>query len=882
MDLTLLLAPLALLAPSSLGEGDEPDFARDIEPLLAKHCHECHGEKKQRAGLRLDRREAALAGSFNGELQVIVPGDRESELLLRLKSEDADERMPPKGPPLGALEIELFERWITAGAVWPEESGRTETEEAAWTTHWAYLGPEAPKVPPSPRGQAPLEPIDRFLRAALAERELSPAPLASRETLLRRASLDLRGLPPTLQELERYREDPEPGAWERALERLMDSPHYAEHQARLWLDLARYADSKGYEKDDRRTMWRYRDWVIEAFAEDMPFDRFSIEQLAGDLLPEPTLDQRVATGFHRNTMVNREGGTDPEEFRVAAVKDRVHTTAATWLGTTLECAQCHDHKHDPFSQRDYYAFYAFFDSTADSGNSDAPTIPAPTTVQLAAEGGLRAEKEELLVRLASFPPELEEPYLAWRAAWEEDGARWSVVRPHRTTPLESRLAVLDDGSVLALGEAPATDTYTLRLRPGPGTWRALRLEVLGDESLPAGGPGRTPHGNFVLNELRLLHGGEALALERARADFFQVDRPWRPGDTIDGDPESGWAISGGLEEAHRLLVELAQPVELAAGEELELELQQGYGSQHLIGRLAVSLARERPPEDLPVPSPAVASALGADAEEGGVRAFYRERAGELDPLRARVAEIDAALHYTEALVMQELEEPRQTHLLVRGHFLEKGEPVEPATPRILPPLRARGERPDRLDLARWLFDGRNPLTARVFVNRVWERLFGEGLVRTSADFGIQGDVPTHPELLDWLALRFRDSGWSVKELHRQIMRSHAYRQSARVTPEHLERDPLNRYLARGPRHRLDAEGVRDTALSVSGLLDPRIGGPSVFPHQPEGTWTMTYSGDRWQASEGGDRWRRGLYTFWRRTAPYPTFLLFDATSRELS
>ena len=330
------------------------------------------------------------------------------------------------------------------------------------------------------------------------------------------------------------------------------------------------------------------------------------------------------------------------------------------------------------------------------------------------------------------------------------------------------------------------------------------------------------------------------------------------------------------------MVELAQPVELAAGEELELELQQGYGSQHLIGRLAVSLARERPPEDLPVPSPAVASALGADAEEGGVRAFYRERAGELDPLRARVAEIDAALHYTEALVMQELEEPRQTHLLVRGHFLEKGEPVEPATPRILPPLRARGERPDRLDLARWLFDGRNPLTARVFVNRVWERLFGEGLVRTSADFGIQGDVPTHPELLDWLALRFRDSGWSVKELHRQIMRSHAYRQSARVTPEHLERDPLNRYLARGPRHRLDAEGVRDTALSVSGLLDPRIGGPSVFPHQPEGTWTMTYSGDRWQASEGGDRWRRGLYTFWRRTAPYPTFLLFDATSRELS
>ncbi len=888
----LLLATLAL---SSLGALNDPDFARDIQPLFEKHCYACHGDKKQRAGLRFDRKSAALAGSFNGEFQVILPGQgAESELVLRLKNDDSDERMPPESPPLAPAEIELFERWITAGADWPEEGTPGETTEPGlgWTSHWAYTPPRKAALPTSPSlgGEGlELDAIDRFLRARLAEVELSPAPLASRAALLRRASLDLTGLPPSLADLARYEEDGAPGAWDRALERLLASPHYAEHQARHWLDLARYADSQGYEKDDRRTMWRYRDWVIEAFAEDMPFDRFTLEQLAGDLLPKASLEQRVATGFHRNTMVNREGGADPEEFRVAAVKDRVHTTASTWLGTTLECAQCHDHKYDPFSQRDYYAFYAFFNSTEDTGNSDAPSLPAPTRSQLEVEPALKLERASLEELSSRFTPDLQAGFEAWEREWGSSARNWSVVRPQRTLALESRLAVLDDGSVIALGNPPDTETYTVRFRAPVGSWNALRLEVLRDDSLPDGGPGRATHRNFVLNTLTLSHKGQPVALTDANADFDQADRPWLAAHSIDDDPVSGWAIGGALDEAHQLVIGLETPLEIAAVDleagELELSLTQSYGDGHLIGRFRVSLSRTPSASYSPIPSPTLLELIRAErnAEETQrVHELYLGHAPELEPLRARLAEIDAALAYPHALVLRQLEEPRESHVLVRGNFLERGEPVGPAGPRILNAVAPRGETPDRLDLAHWLVDGSNPLTARVFVNRTWERLFGNGLVRSSADFGIQGDPPTHPQLLDWLALDFQEQGWSVKELHRTLMRSYAYRQSARVTPEHLERDPDNRYLGRGPRHRVDAEGVRDMALFISGLLDPKVGGPSVFPVQPQGTWTMTYSGDRWMTSDGADRWRRGLYTFWRRTAPYPTFMLFDATSRELA
>ncbi|MAB78229.1 MAG: hypothetical protein CMJ89_02645 [Planctomycetes bacterium] len=874
----LCLTTTALLS-LAITPTEKPDFTRDIQPLLARHCYGCHGETKRRAGLRLDLRTAALATSTSGTTGVIVAGDADaSELILRLRSDDDDERMPKGEDPLSAEEIDLFVRWIDAGALWPQSNAVDERE--SWRAHWAYSAPRRPAVPEG-EGSA----IDRFIRARLCEPDLSPSPLADRATLLRRASLDLTGLPPSLSELERFEGDPDPGAWERALERLLDSPHYAEHQARHWMDLARYADSQGYEKDDRRTMWRYRDWVIDAFAEDKPFDTFTIEQLAGDLLPDATLEQQIATGFHRNTMVNREGGADPEEFRVAAVKDRVHTTASTWMGITLECAQCHEHKYDPFSQRDYYSFYAFFNSTDDDGNSDEPTIPAPTPAQLAEANDLKAEKARLEEELSTLSPELEKSLLTWEQAWSASLNAWRTVRPQRVFGETSRLAVLNDDSVLALGEPPDTDTYRVLFRAEAGTWNGLRLEVLCDESLPETGPGRAAHRNFVLNTLALSRGEETIELRSARADFHQPDRPWRPGDTVDGDPLSGWAIAGGEGEAHVLVVELAAPLVSSGTDEFELTLVQSYGGAHLIGRFRIGLLNAGPPDLDPVPPPGLTAMLGRprnEEENRELHGWYLGRAPELEATRRRLAQVEKELAYPEALVLRELKEPRATHLQARGSFLDLREEVQPTVPLVLPPLHPRAARPDRLDLARWLVDDAHPLTARVFVNRLWERLFGTGLVATSADFGRQGDPPTHPELLDWLALHFKDVDWSVKELHRTILSSHTYRQSARMAPEHSERDPSNRFLSRGPRHRVDAEGVRDIALALSGLLDRSVGGPSVFPPQPQGTWTMTYSGDRWETATGRDRWRRGLYTFWRRTAPYPTFLIFDATSRELS
>ncbi len=762
--------------------------------------------------------------------------------------------------------------------------------EAPSSDHWAYRGPVRAELPADPFGDWARNPIDRFVGARLAAEGLAPAPEADRSTLLRRASLDLTGLPPALDELDLFAADTAEGAWERALERLLASPRYGEHQARAWLDLARYADSRGYEKDEQRAMWRWRDWVIEAFDRDLPFDRFTIEQLAGDLLPEPTLHQRVATGFHRNTMVNQEGGIDPEEFRVAAVKDRVNTTALVWLGTTLECAQCHDHKYDPFEQEEYYRLFAFFDSTADTGNSDEPTIEAPTADFSARAAQLEREKTAIETELAGAAIDAERA--AWEAAWRPVARGWRVLRPRFAEARNgARLAVLNDGSVLSFGELPDGDDYVLRASIGPDASlrriTTLRIEVLTDESLPGHGPGRSSHRNFVLSSVRVRAAGEPLALSGARADFHQTSSgPFPPGAVLDDGRTTGWAVAGGEGRAHELLLALAEPLALEAETELEFTLEQRYGGKHLIGRVRLSVGEELPPGLEPVPAPEadawLVNGAGGSEEEQALAGWYRERAPSLAPQRERLEQIQAELVPPRALVMSELPEPRRTHVLTKGNFLAPGKEVEPGVPAVLPPLHARGPRPDRLDLARWLVDGTNPLTARVTVNRVWQRIFGAGLVATDNDFGTRGERPTHPELLDWLALEFVERGWSLKELHRLVLSSSTYRQSSRATSELLERDPENRWLARGPKLRLDAESVRDVALAAGGLLAPKIGGPSVFPPQPEGIWMITYSSDSWVTSSGEDRFRRGLYTFLRRTAPYPTFLLFDGTSRELA
>ena len=884
--LALVLLPASASSQAEARQGPRPvDFARDVRPILEERCSGCHGAKRQRGKLRLDRRTP--------QPDFLVAGDAgASELYRRITSADPEERMPAEGEPLAAGEIALLARWIEEGASWPADPS-AELERA--DTHWAYVAPARGPVPPDPFAGWARGPLDRFVAQRLAEQGLAPSSESDRATLLRRASLDLTGLPPTPEEVDAFVADPSPRAYEERLERLLASPHYGEHQARAWLDLARYADTDGYEKDERRTVWRWRDWVIEAFNRDLSFDRFTIEQLAGDLLPDATAETVLATGFHRNTMTNKEGGTDPEEFRVAAVKDRVDTTATVWLGTTLACAQCHDHKYDPLTQADYYRFLAFFDGTEDVGNSNAPEVRAPRAADVAREAQLRPEKSRLESALASPGDEVARERARWEAAWREHARGW-----HRLVPRSARcdrgaeLAIRADGSVLASGTLPDTDLYAVELAPAAEPIAALRLEVLADPSLPESGPGRRSHRNFVLNELTLEQATAAGAWcpvrpRTARADHEQHGgRDWPAAAAIDGDASSGWAIAGGEGQSHVLVLELAQP--LAAGTSLRLRLEQDYGSGHLIGCFAVSGSPERPPELDPVPAPALASALEAGAarpagDEAQLAGWYLERAPALADERARLAAIERELAtIPTALVMRERIEPRSTHVMVKGNFLAPGSEVQPGTPAVLAPLEPRdpARRPDRLDLARWLVSPANPLTARVFVNRTWERLFGRGLVATSQDFGTQGDSPTHPELLDWLALELVESGWSVKELLRSILASATYRQAARVTPELLARDPDNRWLARGPRLRVDAETVRDVALAASGLLCAEIGGPSVFPPQPEGIWMMTYSDDRWATSEGCDRHRRGLYTFLRRTSPYPTFVTFDATSREVA
>ncbi|MEX0936971.1 MAG: PSD1 and planctomycete cytochrome C domain-containing protein [Pirellulales bacterium] len=656
-----------LFAPVRASEPAQVDFAREIRPLLSSKCFACHGpdENHREAGLRLDQQIGATAELESGSRAIVLGDSGESEMIRRVAEEDPFVRMPPakSGEPLSADQIDLLTRWVEQGA--------------PWSQHWSYVPPEPPPLPEVAQKKWPRGGIDYFVLARLESDGLAPSPEADRHTLIRRVSLDLTGLPPTPEEVEQFIDDPRPDAYARLVSRLLDSPAYGERWARVWLDLARYADTNGYEKDARRTIWRYRDWVIDGLNRDMPFDQFTIEQLAGDLLPEPSLDQIIATAFHRNTMNNTEGGTDDEEFRVAAVVDRVNTTMQVWMGTTIGCAQCHNHKYDPLTQREYYELFAFFNQTEDSDKDDnRPTFATPTPEQ-------KAQLDELLQRIAQLQSEL----------------------------------------------------------PDAG-------EIPGESSSESEG----------------------------------------------GDAEAS---------------EIQKQIEALREQQKNVELP------------TTPIMRELPADDR-----------------------------------------------------------RETHIHVRGSFLNLGESVEAGVPSAFAPLPPDIPR-DRLALARWLISDDNPLTARVTVNRYWERFFGRGIVETSEDFGAQGEPPSHPELLDWLATQFIEEGWSMKELCRLIVTSSTYRQSSRVTPELLEKDPQNRLYARGPRFRLEAEAVRDQALAVGGLLSSKMYGPSVMPPQPPGVWQIVYSGESWETSKGEDKYRRGLYTFWRRTSPYPAMTVFDATSREV-
>jgi mono/diheme cytochrome c family protein len=859
----LALLPLGLL----MGDGfaaDNVDFARDVYPVLQRSCFECHGAQKHKGGLRLDVREDAFKGGDNGDTIVKGKPD-ESELVRRISLPKEDEDvMPNRGEKLGKPEIERIRAWISAGAPWPDGIKPAK--------HWAYVPPVRPAVPDLPDSTG--NPIDAFVRARLIKEKLEPSPAAEPHVLARRLYLDLTGLPPSPAEVDEFVRaasvDLKP-AVENLADRLLASPQFGEKWARQWLDVARYADSHGFQRDDLVDIWPYRDWVIRAFNADMPFDQFTIEQLGGDLLPGATESQRIATGFNRCAPCNVEAGTDPEENRVNQVLDRVNTLGTVWLGSTLECTQCHDHKYDPFKQRDYYGLFAFFNSTeleADRSNPKAPGSirflgPYMKVSNPSVEAGQTRVVKEIAAAKAGIAALTAKPVTKGAPGAEE-----RVLTP---SDFESaggaNHRVLEDGSVLLVGDPPVTDTYTVTVQTPLKNIVGFKLETLTDPSLPGMGPGRgdPERTNFVLHTFAVTAApigreseARAVKLADARADFSQVN--FDVSGAIDDNPKTGWAIAPQFHRPHWAIFRAVEPIAFESGAALTFRLAQEFGSARTIGRFRIS---------------ALIGSYPAAAEP-------RKHDPELRRLNARLAELEKeqrAMPASRSLVMSEIAQPRPAAIFRRGDFRNPGDAVEPGTPAVLHPFREEGPR-NRLALARWLVSRENPLVARVTVNRLWAEIFGEGIVSTPEDFGIKGEPPSHPELLDWLAVELMDRGWSQKKLLRLIVTSATYRQNSRVSPEMLERDPRNHLLARGPRFRLSAEAVRDNALAIAGLLDLKQFGPPIHPPQPDGLWAKV-GGQQYDyvVSPGSEQYRRGIYVVLKRGSPYPSFVNFDASSR---
>ncbi len=874
---------------------DTISFNRDIRPILSDNCFFCHGPdaNTRAADLRLDTAEGLLGGeAVEG---VVVAGDPEaSELVRRIRSASPDEVMPPPDShkELSAEQIALLEQWVREGA--------------ATQGHWAF----EPVPPPAPNQGDTTAAIDQVIDERLDEQVLKALPSADRVTLLRRLHFDLTGLPPTPQEAEDFLSDPSPDAYERLVERLLASPHYGERMAMWWLDLVRYADTVGYHGDQPMSVSPYRDYVVEAFNANMPFDRFTIEQIAGDLFEAPTQDQQIAAGYNRLGMMSAEGGVQPKEYLAKYIAERVRNVSGAWLGITLGCAECHDHKFDPFTTRDFYRFEAFFADIKErglyNGGDWGPKMQVPEPSEQAKLADLAAQIATVEMQLATETPERAEA----RRAWEATLVQWT---PLAAESVVSRggvtLTPRDDGALLASGENPSTDTYTLRFAALPEGVTAVRLDVLPDASLPKQGPGRAGNGNFVLSEIRLeVHAADGsvtpVPLANPTATYEQTgaagENPygkWAVAAAIDGDakgPTWGWAVMEQVGKPHAAVFETVDAIDLAEGSTLVVHLDQNLDNpHHTIGcfRLSATTAT-RPVAAADAVPPAVLAAVAvadADRSEEQVRtlaAHYRSVAPELAPLREELASLttqrDQLSNAITTTLVTETVEPRMVRVLARGNWMdESGEEVTPGFPEVLAGPVPSDSRLTRLDLARWIVDPSNPLTARVFVNRVWGLLFGEGLSRRLDDVGAQGEWPSHPGLLDRLAADFMQGGWDVKRLVKAIVMSEAYQRSSAAEADLIAADPGNRWLARQGRFRLDAELVRDNALAVSNLLVRRIGGESVFPYQPVGYWAyLNFPAREWQQGRGEDLYRRGLYTHWQRQYLHPSLLAFDAPSRE--
>jgi Protein of unknown function (DUF1553)/Protein of unknown function (DUF1549)/Planctomycete cytochrome C len=880
------------------GEGSgtaaqSPLFAQKIRPILAQRCYSCHGPNLQQNGLRLDSLAAIRKGSDYGP--VVVPGKADQSRLIRRLEAQERPAMPYGGPSLTPEQISAIRQWIDAGAPGPDDN--TPIASARPPKHWAYVKPTAPVLPALRNTAWVRNPIDNFILAKLEKEDLTPAPEANKSTLLRRVYLDLTGLAPTPEELHDFLADNRPDAYERVVDRLFASPHYGEKWARQWLDLARYADSNGYEKDRRRTAWEYRDWVIRALNADLSFRDFTIDQIAGDMLPSPTTDQLIATGFNRNSMLNQEGGIDVNEYYYYSEVDRVNTTASVWLGSTLGCAQCHNHKFDPFPQKDYYRFLAFFSNiqhtVAGKGDrwTEEPELELPSPAQKIQSQKIRAQIAELQHRLDTQTPALDATQVRWEQQLADTEKKWSTLRPTEyRSEGGAKLQLLSDGSLLAGGANPEADTYIIKAPLSIAGITGVRLEVLPDSSLPHNGPGRDPAGNFFLSDFDVQLGSDKIQWKTAAADDSQdgydieniVKK--KPGQL------SGWAINENAEAALRRQAVFVPDKPIAAGTlVITLKHQMRHSSRN-VGHFRISVTQDSDPEFVVRVPASIRPILSVPAEQRTgkqkeqLAAAYRSVAPELNDTRKQMAGLEndlKALDINTAMIMreQEIGVRPSANIRERGTYTSPGELVYADVPAALNPL-PKQVTPNRLALAEWLVSDDNPLTARVTVNHFWEAIFGHGIVETSEDFGTQGDPPSHPELLDWLAVQFMRDGWSMKKLQRLIVTSATYRQDSRVTPELLAKDPYNKLYARGPRFRVDAETVHDIALEESGLLSGKMFGPPVFPYQPEGVWDIPYSSDKWVESEGEDRYRRSVYTFIRRSAPYPSLITYDAPSRE--
>ncbi len=910
------LTPLALVL---LGGGvavAAPNFETEIRPLLEKKCVVCHGPEKKKNGFRLDTREFLLAGGEGGV--AVVPGKSEQSLIYKYATRQvADMEMPPDDDQaLTKGELTLLAAWIDGGASFPAKTalrvpGSTKPVQDA-RDHWAWKPPVRPAVPPAaPADRAWIRnPIDAFVLARLRKEGLSPRPEADPLTLLRRLHLDLTGLLPTIAELDAFVADRKPGALDRVTDNLLASPHYGERWGRHWLDAAHYADTDGFEKDKMRTVWSYRDWVIRAFNRDLPYDQFVIEQMAGDLLRNPTQDQLIATGFLRNSLLNEEGGVDPEQFRMEAMFDRMDVLGKAVLGVGTGCAQCHTHKFDPILHEDYYRLMAFLN------NDHEPNIAVYTAAEQMKRAEIFRSARDIEEGLRHTNPDWEARMNRWEAAVTTAPTKWTTLQaPFIDDSTGGQKYMMQkDGAYMAQGYAPTKHGARVVLKADLPQISALQLEVLTDPNLPLGGPGRSFKGTFALTDIEIEAASldaplkkTAVKVAKATADYEQGVAPLEENFTdktdvkrvvggvamaIDGKNETAWGIDAGPGRRNRdrkAVFTFAEPVHFPGGAMLTVTLKQNHGGWNSddnmtnnLGRFRLSVTGTRDVVADPVPRP-VREILGiprprrSPAQVAAVFSYFRTT----QPGWKRENEqIESAWRAypegTPTLVLAMRDSLRTTHLLKRGDFLKPGKSVQAGVPAFLNPL-PKGAPANRLTLGRWLVDRGAPTTARVLVNRIWQAYFGTGIVLNSEDFGMQGERPTHPELLDWLAVEFMDRGWRLKDMHRLITRSAAYRQSSHVTPELVAKDPANRLMSRGPRFRVEGEIIRDIQLAASGLLNLKMGGRAVMPPQPAflSATPVSYGPFPWVEDTGPDRYRRGVYVFRRRSVPYPTLQTFD-------